>query len=419
MRLMASHGQGAQQRRRRDRSRAAPLLLVAALALTGCTGGTAVESAAPAPSPAWDPIMAAPGTEPLPEATGETLQSVLEDLLAQTELPGATAAVVSPDGVWQGASGTDGAGVELVPDSAMALMSITKTFTAAAVMGLVEDGRVALDAPIDSYVDLPFETDGATVRQVLNMRSGFPADRWREPASLAAISADLDRAWTSEEILGVYEGAMDGAGELGGEQFYSNLNSWALQALVEEVTGDPMAEVVRSRFADPAGLDRAWWQDAEEPEPPLTVAEELAGITTVDADGPWLPSRSWATADGPAAGMAAAAADVARWGYLLYGGYLLRPETVAQMTESGQPEGYPCLDYEEFTCYYGLHTWLFDDVSHGHSGGGPSYHTIMRVWPEDDISVSVLVPAPLESAKYGSPWIGDLAAGFRDAVRGS
>ena len=417
MGLEASHGQRAEHPWR-DRWRMAPLLLVAALGLTGCSGGTAVESAAPAPSPAWDHVMATPGTDPLPEATGEALQSVLEDLLTKADMPGATAAVVSADGVWQGASGTDGAGTELVPDSAMALMSITKTFTGAAVMGLVEDGRVALDDPIDTYVDLPFETDGATVRQVLNMRSGFPNNRWPEPVNSAAIADDLDRAWTSEEILGLHRGAMDSAGELGGEQVYSDLNSWALQALVEEVTGDPMAEIVRSRFADPAGLDRTWWQDAEQPEPPLTVAEGLAGITTVDPDGPWLPSRSWATAVGPAAGMAASAADVARWGYLLYGSYLLRPETVAQMTQSGQPAGYPCLGYKEFTCYYGLHTWLFDDVSHGHSGDGLAYHTIMRVWPEDDISVSVLVPAPLESAKYGSPWIGDLVADFRSALLG-
>lgn len=112
MRLCAWHGPATDQGRWRGRSRAAPVLLAVVPGLTGCAGGTAVESAAPAPSPAWDPIMVAPGTDPLPEATGEALQSVLEDLLTQIELPGATAAVVGADGVWRGASGTDGAGTE-------------------------------------------------------------------------------------------------------------------------------------------------------------------------------------------------------------------------------------------------------------------------------------------------------------------
>ena len=48
----------------------------------------------------------------------------------------------------------------------------------------------------------------------------------------------------------------------------------------------------------------------------LTVAVESVGEPNVDEDGPWLPSRSWASAAGQAGGMAASAADIARWGYL-------------------------------------------------------------------------------------------------------
>ena len=61
--------------------------------------------------------------------------------------PRCDGAVVTPEGVWRGAAGVDGRDTPLVPESGMALASITKTFTAAEVMLLSERGQVELDAP--------------------------------------------------------------------------------------------------------------------------------------------------------------------------------------------------------------------------------------------------------------------------------
>ena len=85
-----------------------------------------------------------------------------------------TAAVISPAGIWNGAAGTGGDGRRLDPRAEMAVASITKTFVAAEIMRLVEDGKVDLDATLSSYVPLPVPDLGATVRDALGHRSGIP-----------------------------------------------------------------------------------------------------------------------------------------------------------------------------------------------------------------------------------------------------
>ena len=81
-----------------------------------------------------------------------------------------------------------------------AIASITKTFTAALVMRLVEQGKMDLDAPLASYLgDLKVDTNGATVRQALEMRAGI-ADF--TAAAAEHIHVDAAHAWTTEEILG-------------------------------------------------------------------------------------------------------------------------------------------------------------------------------------------------------------------------
>jgi D-alanyl-D-alanine carboxypeptidase len=276
--------------------------------------------------------MALPSPEPVDDAAAGALQDALDGWLGEAGVDGATAAVVSTRGVWGGAAGADGAGIDLVPDAALALGSITKTFTAAAVMDLSGAGRIDLDAPIDDHVQLPFATNGATVRQVLNMRSGFPYDPLDEFTYGEAVSAELDRSWTADEVPALAADETARAGDLGGAQDYNNLNFIVLGALVEQVTGQPLAELLRRALLNPVGLDRVWFQDAEQPQPPLMVAEEYHAVESVDEDGPWLPARSFASGAGAAGAMAGDAADTARWGTCSTAGFLIDPGLVDQMT---------------------------------------------------------------------------------------
>ncbi|MGZ8438622.1 MAG: serine hydrolase, partial [Candidatus Limnocylindrales bacterium] len=135
---------------------------------------TATPAATPAPSSssrsAWDP----PNDAALPDATVSKLQAQLDGWVSGGEVIGLSAAVVSPEGSWAGAAGVDAAGTAVKPTSAFAIASVTKTFVAAEVLLLASLGKIDLDAPVTNYVTLPFETNGATIRQLATMTSGFP-----------------------------------------------------------------------------------------------------------------------------------------------------------------------------------------------------------------------------------------------------
>ena len=350
---------------------AAPVALVV-LVVAGCAGPAASSDSATTVAP----LMEAPSDEALPAATVAALDGLLEEWVAGGNGTGVTAAVVSPAGSWSGAAGVDAAGGTLVPESAMAIASITKTFTAAEVLSLVDQGLVDLDAPISDYVTLPFDTQGATVREVLSMRAGFP-----DVPDVLAADPDLGRSWTTDEVLSLIGPDPGRLGQVGGSANYNNLNYLVLGALIEEMTGDPFAEVLRRDLIDPAGLARVWIQDAEAPQPPLTVGEASRLFPAVDAAGPYLPSRAIASASGTAGGIAADAPSLARWGYLLYGGYVIDPDLVEQMT-TGQ-DG------------YGLGTMLGESDGTqvvGHDGDLDSYHSVLFVLPDTQTSVVVLVP---------------------------
>lgn len=346
--------------------------------VVGACGGAGPASSFP--PPAGDaPLMEAPSAEPLPGATAEAMQDVIAQWVADGNGTGVTAAVVSRAGSWSGAAGVDAAGMELGAPAAMAIASITKTFTAAEVMLLADRGLVDLDQPVSDYVTVPFDTQGATVREVLGMRSGFPMDPIVDV--FAAASTDLDRTWTTQDVLALIGPNPGRFGQRGGSSSYNNLNYAVLGALIEDVTGGTYAEAVRRDLIDPAGLPRAWVQIDETPQPPLTVGEESQLYPVVDADGPYLPSRAIASAAGAFGGMAADAPSLARWGYLLYGGYVIDPALVEQMVTTQDD--------------YGLGTAVEVDGEHrvmGHGGDLDSYQGLMAVWPDSQTSVAVLAP---------------------------
>ena len=357
---------------------AALALLAAACASPTATPGDGSAGSGPEASPSGAaPSMAAPSAEAMADPVAQTLQVLLDDWVAAGNGTGVTAAVVSPAGLWSGAAGVDGAGGPVAPESAMSIADITKTFTAAEVMLLAGRRLVDLDRPISDYLTLPFDPRGATVRQVLGMRAGFPAD----PLVTEGVWADLGRAWTTDEVLGLVGPNPARMGQLGGTPTYNDVNYYALGALIEELTGGSYASAIRGDLIEPAGLARVWVQDAETPEPPLAVGEASLVLDVVDPNGPYLPSRAVASASGAAGSIAADAASLARWGYLLYGGLLIDPGLVEQMTTTDDGQG------------LGTFTGDVDGVPIvGHGGDDNAYYGALLVFPESETSVAVLVP---------------------------
>jgi CubicO group peptidase (beta-lactamase class C family) len=144
------------------------------------------------------------------------------------------------------ASGTLGDGVEV--DSPFLVGSLSKPFTATAVMRLVQGGRIDLDAPVTDYLPefRTAEDKGTiTIRHLLQQTSGLPT--WAGQADLTSPSTTLE-----ERVEAVAEVTPTAAP---GEQFsYCNKNFAILGLVVQEVSGEPYGEYLQSEVLEPLGM---------------------------------------------------------------------------------------------------------------------------------------------------------------------
>ncbi|MFY1688715.1 serine hydrolase domain-containing protein [Plantactinospora sp. WMMB782] len=197
----------------------------------------------------------AAGVPPSPPVDGMSrVESHLRKYMAEVRAPGLAYAVVRGDRVvGQGAWGVDGNGEPITPGTPFVLGSVSKSFTALAVMQLVESGRVELDAPVRRYVPwlrLADESVAAriTVRQLLVQTTGLPqvastglTDRYdNTPGALARSVRDLATVRPTAEPGGVHQ--------------YSDANYMILGVLVEEVTGESYGGYLRRQVLDPLGM---------------------------------------------------------------------------------------------------------------------------------------------------------------------
>jgi CubicO group peptidase (beta-lactamase class C family) len=145
--------------------------------------------------------------------------------------------------------GHDSTGRSITPDTPMRVASITKSFTAAAVLTLVDEARVALDQPLVTYVaDFRMADARAaaiTVRHLLNQTSG-----------LADYTVDIGATERAADLAAYVAALRPGAlaATPGTRYAYCNVNYELAARLVEVVDGRPFAEAMRARVFAPLGM---------------------------------------------------------------------------------------------------------------------------------------------------------------------
>ncbi len=324
-------------------------------------------------------------TGAVPNALGATLQSTLEAARTALHAPGIAAAVIAADhGSWAGAAGTADGATPLDAAAAFGIGSVTKTVVAAEVLRLAASGAIDLDRPIATYLGTDIPTNGATVRQVLGMRSGIG-----EATADGHTFCDADLA-ASVSMVQLREALSPDPLFPPGTRFrYTNANYVLAGLLIEAVTGGSVSHALRSGVLAAPGLERLVYQDAERPTGPLAAPfVVLPGVSPVPGpsellrlgDG-FLPARCLAAAAGPAGGMAADPMTLARWGYLLYGGSLLDQASLDRMVE--MQDGYGLAAHD--------HSSVFGVPALGHEGTVPGYVTALLAFPDQALVVAVLV----------------------------
>jgi D-alanyl-D-alanine carboxypeptidase len=277
-------------------------------------------------------------------------------------IPGVFAEVRDGDRVWRGAAGVADldTGRPAEPGMRQRVGSITKTFTAAAVLRQVEQGRISLDAPIGRY--LPHLVPGdlgerVTVRMLLNHTSGFadylpfafPSFRgFPKVGGLTPDSIDdnRDRHFDPDELIGMGLAA-PAANEPGGTPgSYSNTNYLLLGRLLEQVTGMTAEKCVTRDIIEPAGLRHTGFPDGpriDGPHPRLY--EALFGLIDPPRDYS-VYDMSWV---GPAAALVSTVADLNLFYGTLFDGDLVSGASLAQMRAT-----VPVIALDGQTIDYGL-----------------------------------------------------------------
>jgi D-alanyl-D-alanine carboxypeptidase len=225
--------------------------------------------AAAVPTPDAAGAVLAHGTSPSSSLDRAELASALDDV-HRAGMPGIFAEVRGAGQVWRGASGVADVrtGRPVKPHMRHRVGSITKTFTAAAIMQQVEKGRIELDAPIGRYLPrlVPGERgQKITVRMLLNHTSGIPEylpyafpslAAWPSLPDMSAESLDDNRfrQFHPTELIrmGLSAPATGEPGSTPG--VYSNTNYLILGLLLEKVTGTPAEKYITTNVIERAGL---------------------------------------------------------------------------------------------------------------------------------------------------------------------
>ncbi len=252
---------------------------------------------------------------------------VLTAQMEQMQVPGLVAIVQTPDGeAYQAALGLADVETEepMAIEDHFRIGSITKTLTATVILQLVDEGMLELDDPLAPYFP-NVDTNGATVRQALNMSSGIPP--YTTAAFMQVQAADTAKVWTPDEVLGLVAG-LPPTFPAGEGKEYSNTNYTMLGLIAEQVGGAPLSELLEDRIFTPLGMTECS-AEAEDTTIPAPRSHGYQWGAYWDGEGtppPMVDVTDWNMSWGFGTGEAiCTAADMAIWANALHSGELLDP----------------------------------------------------------------------------------------------
>ena|ERR1051326_6937830 len=310
-------------------------------------------------------------------ARGDEVDAYVSAFIKRHHIPGAAISVVK-GGKLVKAAGYGAANLELnVPVTANTLFeigSITKQFTAEAVMMLEEDGKLSVDDPLMKYLpEAPVSWSHITLRHLLTHTSGL--HDWE-----AANSLSFRREYTIQEYIHLIAGTpLDFAP--GSQWSYTNSAFPLLGIVVERVSAVPFEQFVTERIFQPARMSTARFRHPEQ-----IVRNRAAGYVDVGGElrngEPLRPHMVM-----PNGGILASATDMAAWDVALHSGRLVKPATLERMTEpvtlSNGEHGASGMAW--FKTTFRNHSMLLHNGSTAAGFSAVVYH-----YTTDDLGVTVL-----------------------------
>ena len=339
---------------------AAPVLVLLSIAAAGCSRESATQaqvasSPSPAPTPDDSAFVAA-------------VDALAQGALEEGRMAGLSIAVYRGDRpvLAKGYGHADReAGVAAGPDTSYPIASVSKIFTAAAVLRLADQGKLALDDTLHAFFPAARPALGRlTLRQLLNHTSGLTRGG---PAPKAAAESTLRRGGTAMAP--------------GLRWDYSNYNFSLLGLVIEKVSGRPYADFVRDELAAPLGLRHtAYCEDGT--AVPGRGRDYEAGPYGPQPTPYWTSARFFA-----AGGLCSSVVDLVTWQRALDQGRVVSAaaadamETPSRLADGNEVD-------------YGLGQrlgWIAGKRKVGHTGGGRSNKAALARYPDEDVTVAVLL----------------------------
>lgn len=264
--------------------------------------------------------------------------------------------------------------VPVTRDSVFCIGSISKQFGAAAAMQLVEAGKLSLDDTLAKYLpDFP-RADRITIRNLLQHTTGIVDFEY---SGTWPKAMGLER--TTDEVIATFRD-LPPLFEPGQQWSYSSSNYVLLGKILEKITGEPLAQLMKTRVFDRAGLEHTRFCDSYEliPNRARGYMRAKAGFTPA----PWSHLAQF----GLAGGICSTAHDLLRWQHALEEGKVVSAASYREMSTPGTlADGQPI--------HYGLGLSQLRLGNHRrviHTGGVSGFGAMLEHFPEDKLRIITL-----------------------------
>jgi CubicO group peptidase (beta-lactamase class C family) len=282
------------------------------------------------------------------------------------------------------------------PRTIYAVGSVTKQFTAAAILLLSDEHRLALDDAVGRYAP-EFRESGLTLRMLLTQRSGLSdlntlafIERVRPLAKRA--DGTIDDLRVSREI------AAQPRDFPAGKRFeYSNSNYFVLGTIVERIAREPLSTFLSERIFRPLGMTRTAFA-APAARDDVAVGYRIDDKSTVWRAYPW--DLVWL---GGAGAMTSTVEDLSRWNVALTGHRVLDAASLGEMwhgEDAGRGQGSYAMGWIEDAL--GSHRYLW------HNGEVGGFHALNVIFPDDDLAFAILCNNQDAKPEYLLPGIAAL-----------
>jgi len=348
-------------------------LTAATVLIAGCAGGVAkevdVEEATPPPS-------SSPSSPPDHSAFVAAVNALADEALRHGPIAGFSVAVFEHGkpvlATGYGFADVE-AGVAATADTSYPIASLTKHFTAGAILRLADQGKLSLDDPLSRFFPAARPRIGAlTIRHLLDHTSGLTRGG---PAPRRAALSVIRRGGTARAQ--------------GEDWNYSNYNFSLLGLVIEQVSGRDYAAYVRDELAAPLGLAGTGYCEDGSPVPGRGQ-DYQSGVKSVSSTPYWRDPRFFA-----AGGLCSTVLDLVKWESALEDGRVISPAMLQAMRTPARVSDGSEADYGYGTRlgFTGRHRKL------GHTGGGLSNKAVLARYPDEDVTVAVLLNTERTNAR--------------------